>query len=180
MGHQYRHQNQHCSSKKDHLNHYLGIGLCLALLVSSQELAAAPGAIAPETQQAMVEAIQDEYRARALYQAIIEKFGVIRPFSKIIHSETRHAEHLSQLFRKYNLPIPEDTFAYQVDAPATVQEACRMAIAAEIDNVEMYDRFLDFVQEDDLRTTFTQLRSISLNRHKPAFERCLNSRFSQL
>ncbi len=45
---------------------------------------------------------------------------------------------------------------------------------------EMYDNFLDFVQESDLRATFTQLRHVSQNKHKVAFERCLNSRSSKI
>ena len=35
-----------------------------------------------------------------------------------------------------------------------------------------------FVQESDLRAVFTQLRQVSQNNHKVAFERCLNSRAS--
>jgi hypothetical protein len=36
----------------------------------------------------------------------------------------------------------------------------------------MYDRFLEFVQEADLRAAFTQLRHVSQNHHLPAFQRC--------
>ncbi|MEM8830519.1 MAG: hypothetical protein AAGE96_14350 [Cyanobacteria bacterium P01_G01_bin.19] len=38
-----------------------------------------------------------------------------------------------------------------------------MGVEAEIANVKMYDRFLDFIQERDLRDTFTQLRYVSQN-----------------
>ncbi|VEP13080.1 conserved hypothetical protein [Hyella patelloides LEGE 07179] len=43
----------------------------------------------------------------------------------------------------------------------------------------MYDNFLYFVEEDDLRAAFTQLRQVSETKHKVAFERCLNSRTSK-
>jgi len=35
----------------------------------------------PETQAALIEAIQDEYKARAFYEAVMNKFGSVRPFS---------------------------------------------------------------------------------------------------
>ena len=40
----------------------------------------------------MIDAINDEYHARAFYNAVIDKFGEIRPFSNIVQAETRHAE----------------------------------------------------------------------------------------
>jgi|GEM_PF-6427211 hypothetical protein len=39
--------------------------------------------------------------------------------------------------------------------------------------VKMYDNFLSFVQEPDLKAAFTQLRQVSQNKHLPAFERCI-------
>ncbi len=93
--------------------------------------------------------------------AIIDKFGEIRPFSNIVHAETRHAERLSRLFKRYGLPIPEDSFAGKVEAPETLEIACQMGRQAEIANVQMYDKFLNFVQESDLRNTLAQLRYVS-------------------
>ncbi|MCC0178147.1 hypothetical protein I4641_14270 [Waterburya agarophytonicola K14] len=83
-------------------------------------------------------------------------------------------------FKRYGLPILEDSFVGKVEAPETLEIACQMGVEAEIANVKMYDRFLDFVRESDLRDTFTQLRYVSQNKHKVAFERCLNSRRSKI
>ncbi|EDX82833.1 hypothetical protein S7335_11 [Synechococcus sp. PCC 7335] len=124
------------------------------------------------TQQAMTEAINDEYRARAFYQAVIEKFGAVRPFSNIVQAEDRHVQRWQSLFNQYGLPIPEDTFAGNVEAPETLAAACEMGIEAEIADAQMYERFLTFVEEPDLRATFTQLQQVSQNNHKVAFERC--------
>ncbi|ESA38171.1 hypothetical protein N836_32595 [Leptolyngbya sp. Heron Island J] len=126
------------------------------------------------TQQAMIDAINDEYQARAFYTAVIEKYGNVRPFSNIVQAEERHAQRWYTLFARYGLSVPEDTFAGNVEAPETLQAACEMAVAAEIANVQMYDSFLEFVKEPDLRATFTQLRNVSQNNHKPAFERCVS------
>lgn len=124
------------------------------------------------TQQAMIDAINDEYRARAFYTAVIDKFGAVRPFTNIVQAEERHTQLWNRLFTHYGLTIPEDTFAGNVEAPDTLQAACQMGVEAEIANVQMYDDFLTFIQEPNLRAAFTQLRTVSQNNHKPAFERC--------
>lgn len=127
-----------------------------------------------KVQQAMVEAINDEYKARALYTAVIDKFGAVRPFSNILQAEERHVQRWQQLFNQYELPLPEDTFADNIEAPDTLKEACENGVEAEIADAQMYDRFLEFVEEPDLRETFIQLRNVSRNNHQRAFERCAN------
>ena len=125
-----------------------------------------------KTQQAMVDAINDEYRARAFYQAVMEKFGSVRPFSNIVRSENNHINLWMNLFAKYGIAVPTDSFAGNIKVPDTLKAACQMGVKAEIDNVEMYDRFLGFVTQPDLKAAFTQLRQVSQERHLPAFERC--------
>jgi hypothetical protein len=125
-----------------------------------------------KTQQAMVDAINDEYRARAFYQAVMEKFGSVRPFSSIVRSENNHINLWINLFAKYGIAVPTDSFAGNVKVPDTLKAACQMGVKTEIDNVEMYDRFLGFVTQPDLKAAFTQLRQVSQERHLPAFERC--------
>lgn len=127
-----------------------------------------------ETQQAMIDSINDEYRARAFYSAVIDKFGLVRPFSNIVQAENNHANLWVNLFAKYGMAVPTDSFAGNVSAPDTLKAACEMGVSAEIDNVAMYDRFLDFVTQPDLQAAFTQLRQVSEERHLAAFERCVN------
>ena len=172
---------KHQRSRKRSWKKCVATGVCLAgislvNLFSSVPVSSTNTTLDVKTQEAMIEAINDEYHARAFYNAVIDKFGQIRPFINIVHAEARHAERLSQLFNQYGLPIPEDSFAGKVKAPDTVQEACQMGVEAEIANVQMYDNFLNFVQEQDLRAVFTRLREVSETRHKVAFKRCLNSR----
>ncbi|MEQ8386767.1 MAG: DUF2202 domain-containing protein [Coleofasciculus sp. A1-SPW-01] len=126
----------------------------------------------PETQAALVEAIEDEYKARAFYEAVINKFGSVRPFSNIVHAEARHAQRLAALFMKYGVPVPADTFTGTIEAPDSLKAACQISIDGEIENLKMYDRFSSFVQEPDIVAAFSQLRDASANRHLPAFERC--------
>ncbi len=53
-----------------------------------------PNFMLDNLQKALVEALQDEYKARATYRLVISKFGEIRPFINIIESEERHIQAL--------------------------------------------------------------------------------------
>jgi hypothetical protein len=67
----------------------LGVGVVVTIapkLVSAQ----VNTQLSSPTRQAMIDSIQDEYYSRALYAAVIQKFGEVRPFSNIIQAEYRH------------------------------------------------------------------------------------------
>jgi len=163
-----------CHRKQQHSRRNRGMmaGLCMGLTATA---ISTPALSQPDaqTQKAMIDAINDEYQARAFYTAVIEKFGNIRPFSNIVQAEDRHVQLWNTLFTQYGLEIPEDNFANNMEVPDTLVEACQMGVEAEIANVKMYDKFLSFVQEPDLKAAFTQLRQVSQNKHLPAFERCI-------
>lgn len=176
MNHQYLDRK----GRKSGSNSYGVVGLCAIAIaitpVYAHAISNANAKVDAKTQQVMVEAINDEYRARAFYTAVMQKFGNVRPFSNIVQAEERHVQLWNSLFTKYGLPIPEDTFAGKVEVPDTLKAACQIGVEAEIANVKMYDNFLSFINEPDLRTAFTQLRYVSQNNHLRAFQRCTNNR----
>ncbi|MEA5513618.1 DUF2202 domain-containing protein [Nodularia sp. UHCC 0506] len=173
MSGQKHRRRQHQISR---LNHQNKTGLCGEASATSNTSPTSPvhlhTELNTETQQAMIDAINDEYYARAFYTAVINKFGEVRPFSNIVHAENRHVSLWNSLFSKYGVPIPADTYTGNIQTPDTLQAACQVGVESEIANVQMYDRFLEFVQETDLRAAFTQLRHVSQNNHLPAFQRC--------
>ena len=144
----------------------------LSLTVSA--FAQTPQPLSNETGAALVMAINDEYKARATYQAVLDKFGSVAPFSNIVQSEATHIAALERLFNAYGLPIPPDTYAGHVQAPATLQDAAQTGVEAETANVAMYDNLLATVQEPDVRAVFAQLRSASQVKHLPAFQQALS------
>lgn len=87
--------------------------------------------------QALEEALEDEYKARATYQLVLQKFGKIRPFVNILQSEERHIQALFSLFQNYQIPIPVDTWKDRVETPDSVWSACEAGVQAEIENGEM-------------------------------------------
>ena len=128
--------------------------------------------LAPATRQALLDALDDERRAQAEYRAVIERFGERPPFANIVHAEGRHAAHLIEVLEAHGLAVPADPWADRsFELPATFAEACARAAEAERANVALYDRVLPGIEEDDVREVFELLRSRSLERHLPAFER---------
>jgi hypothetical protein len=122
---------------------------------------------------ALTEALQDEYKARATYRAIIQKFGLVRPFINIVEAEERHIQALLPLFARYGIPVPEDVWPGQVTVPDSVAQACQEGVQAEIENGAMYDRLLAMTANyPDVQQVFRNLQRASQQNHLPAFQRC--------
>ncbi|MDY0092371.1 MAG: DUF2202 domain-containing protein [Candidatus Vecturithrix sp.] len=124
-----------------------------------------------KTQQALLDALNDEYKALATYQQVIEQFGDIRPFTNIMKAEQTHVEELLPLFEKYGVAVPENEWIGKITAFASIEDALKAGVQAEIENAQMYDEFFTFVQEQDILQVFTQLRDASQEKHLPAFQR---------
>ena len=123
---------------------------------------------------ALIEAIDDEYKARATYRHVISKFGELSPFINIVEAESRHIEALLPLFKKYGISIPEDNWESHIESPASVLEACQAGVRAEIENAEMYARLLESVKQyPDVQFVLEQLQRASRENHLPAFQRCV-------
>ncbi|MGJ0394981.1 MAG: ferritin-like domain-containing protein [Methylocystis sp.] len=130
-----------------------------------------------KTIEALREALDDEYKARATYQSVIDRFGPVRPFVNIIEAEERHASALLRLFERFGVEPPTDRWAGRVPAPSSLAEACRAGVTAEIENAEMYERLLAQVSDVKARDVLRRLQAASQQRHLPAFRRCAERRF---
>lgn len=117
-------------------------------------------------------AINDEYKARATYRKVIEKFGEVRPFINIVSSEGNHIDELEALYEKYGLGIPEDDWYAKVPEFDTIAEACQAGVDAEIENAALYDSMFEYIDNQDITAVFTSLRNASETNHLPAFQRC--------
>ncbi len=115
-------------------------------------------------------AIQDEYLARQEYEMIMDEYGEQRPFSNIIKAEETHIELLKDIYEKYGYDMPKDTAAEYAVLPDSLEEAFDIGVQAEIDNIAMYNKFLESELPDDITDVFTELRDGSVN-HLAAFER---------
>ncbi|MBE3553923.1 MAG: DUF2202 domain-containing protein [Thermicanus sp.] len=119
-------------------------------------------------------AIQDEYRARAEYEKIMEVYGEMNPFQNIIKSEETHISMLIPLFKRYGVTLPEDDGKDHVVLPESLQVAYETGVNAELDNISMYEKFLQSPDlPADVKTAFTNLMNAS-NNHLQAFQKALN------
>jgi hypothetical protein len=148
---------------------------CLAddcLLVDDLEYPV--GELSTEVQEALDEAINDEYKALSVYEAVVAKLGTVRPFSMIMGAEEQHIASLKAIYDKYGLEVPINTWPSKVSAPDTLQEACQIGVDAEIANAALYkENLLPIVKEyEDITAVFENLMSASEEKHLPSFEKC--------
>ena len=118
-------------------------------------------------------AAEDEYLARGEYEAIMGKFGTIRPYSTIMASEEQHLAWLKAEYQTRGLPFPADGSAPYVVLPRDLKAAAQAGVDAEIANIAMYKTFLARPELSDpvnvsVKTLFEQLMRASEN-HLRAF-----------
>ena len=116
--------------------------------------------------------LNDEYKAEAIYQKVLDKFGDVSPFNNIINAEQKHSDSLIQIYEKYGLTVPENKWYDKVSEYNSVQEACLAGVEAEIENIALYDELFSKVDNQDIIAVFTSLRDASKDKHLPAFQRC--------
>ena len=126
-----------------------------------------------EIEQMLIYAIQDEYLARAEYEYLINELNAGNPFINIIKAEENHISMLLPLFEAYGFEAPEDTSAEHLIPVESITAALETGVQAEIDNIAMYENFLEGELPDDVREVFIELRDASEN-HLAAFERKLS------
>lgn len=140
-----------------------------------------PGSDAPPTsalteaeKTALNGAIQDEYKARATYNKILDTFGEVMPFAHIVNAEGRHVEALAYLHTRYGVAIPEDTWADKIPAYATLKEAAEASVQAEVDNGALYEGLMKDVTNVEVTNVFKALQFATMEHHLPAFQRLLD------
>lgn len=145
----------------------LGLGTGVQLLPSS----GLP--LTDEVISAMNAGILDEYNAFAVYQAVIDQFGPVAPFTNIQASEASHIASWEAMFERYGLTVPAAPTPDVVPQFTSLSEACATAAAAEIANFGLYDAAMKTFQDyPDLLQVVTVLRDASEFNHLPAFETC--------
>ena len=129
-------------------------------------------ALTPQEKAALLEALDDEYKAWATYDQVLADFGPVRPFVNVIEAEARHISALAQLFERYKIAMPRNPWPGKVPRYSSLKDACEAGVRGEIENDALYRRLLPAVRHTDIRAVFERLRAASQNRHLPAFQRC--------
>ena len=87
-----------------------------------------------------------------------------------MRAEQTHIARLTPLFAAHGVALPKDNAAPHVVVPATLAEAFKIGVDAEIKNIAMYEAFLRAELPADVRLVFEALKNASQN-HLAAFER---------
>lgn len=134
----------------------------------------------PIIHQVLRIAVYDEYHAYETYRKTIEKFGAVDPFANIMEAEVRHFSALEPLLIKYGVPAPINDWYEKIEVPDSLVECCEVGVAAEIDNIKMYDNLISYVGEyPDIKDTLYRLQAASYNNHLPAFRSCVQNHYTQ-
>ena len=126
----------------------------------------------PIVDQVLRIAVYDEYHAYNAYRKIMDTFGDVRPFSNIMVAEVKHYSSLVPLLEKYGVPIPIDNWYEKIEVPNTILECYEVGVAAELDNIKMYDNLLLYVEDyPDIQDVLFKLQAASFNNHLPTFRK---------
>lgn len=123
----------------------------------------------PITSQILRIAVYDEFKAYETYTKIIEKFGLVQPFVNIKEAEAVHYGALINLMEKYSVDVPINNWHSKIEIPNTLIECCEMGVAAEINNIAMYNNLLSYATQEDIKDVLFRLQAASFNKHLPAF-----------
>jgi hypothetical protein len=119
---------------------------------------------------ALVVAINEEYKAKALYENMVRHLGEFMPADMIIIAEGSHIELLRELFEKYDLEIPVDEWVFS-EGYDSYSAACLGGEKAEVENIKSYDKSFPKVDNKDIYEAFSLLRWGS-SMHLRAFQMC--------
>jgi rubrerythrin len=80
---------------------------------------------------------------------------------------------LIPLFTTYGFAVPEDNAAEHIVVPRDLKGALETCVQGEIDNIGMYEMFLNKQLPEDVRDVFERLKNASGN-HLRAFRNALS------
>ena len=142
-------------------------------LICEFDFSSYTGSLSEAEVHGLLLALNDEYRAWAIYDQVLIDFGVTtRPFSNIRGSEAHHIDQLINLFVAYDLTVPENPWIGNAPSFDSVPDACAAGVGAEIENAALYDILFDSTERADIVTVYEALQWASLDKHLPAFESC--------
>ena len=147
-------------------------GIALATIASFAPVSALEPSDA-ELEKMFTVLINDEYKAQAEYEALIEEFGAVNPFARIVKAEARHIDALETLFDAYDFDIPEDNGDKYAVVPDSLEKAYAIGVEAEIANIDLYEDYLKQDLPEDVERVFTNLMKASEN-HLRAFENAVD------
>ena len=118
--------------------------------------------LAPKARKALQTALNSvvgEYAGVALYAKIVQKFGKVQPYSRLLAEEVKQRSALQTLLRKYGVAYSDNPFLKKAKAPSTLKQAAGYGIQLAEGNVVLYDKLLPAVAEyPDITRLFEKMQ----------------------
>ncbi len=117
-------------------------------------------------------AIMEEYMAYNTYAEIIDAYGEVIPFSRIVNAEQQHTDALIRLADYYGVEAPENDGQTFDLSYTTLTEACQVGVEIETADAADLQKLISTTENPNLIKVYTNLMNASLNKHLVAFEAC--------
>lgn len=130
-------------------------------------------------EEAIKEALASEYKSYMLYEEASSKFDDAEIFKNINNAEGRHILALEKAAQKYGIELDEGEPVQEAEIKGGVEEYLEAMIVAERENIEMYNRLIPQVEDENIREIFFRLQAASYNNHLPALREHLYKAYGQ-
>lgn len=151
------------------------LSLLATALAVTTATPAAPPSVDTNAEKAAWEALMSpvgEYAAYATYDAIVQKYGQVEPYSTILRSEQMHINALTRQLQRYGLSVPANPYQGKITLPGDLKSIANAEAQTEIDNADLYTRLMAQAGGDaQLQRVFTNLQSASRDVHLVLFKK---------
>jgi hypothetical protein len=107
--------------------------------------------------------LMDEFKARAEYEAIVDEFGLVSPYTQLIQAETQHIQSLERIYDAFGFAIPADTGKDYAVLPTSLDASYQIGITAETNNIALYETYLLTDLPTSVERVFANLQRASEN-----------------
>ncbi len=119
-------------------------------------------------ERVLTDALRATDQSIARYEAVLLRHGKQQPFAQIVRVKRRDRKKIAKLVDARGFTAPTDGSA-EVEAPVTVEQACRQAAQQEDRNAAAYGKAYDAYEDDDVVKLMDKLQRRAEERHGRAF-----------
>lgn len=129
-------------------------------------------------EEAIKEALSNEYKNRMLYEEASRRFSDAEIFKNISNAKGRHIVALEKTAQKHGIELDEEKPSKE-SIKGDIRDYLEMMVAAERENIEMYDKLIPQIEDENIREVFFHLQAASYNNHLPALREHLHRAYEK-
>jgi hypothetical protein len=118
-------------------------------------------------------ALAMERRCRTIHESLIRQPPFGEALAGLSSARERRIHELAELCQRYAIEVPESDPRFESEDPSSLQEGLNVALEAEHEAVDLYDRKLVSAVEPAIRDVFLRNRWESHDEHLRILEDCM-------